>query len=150
MISIRRSLRSLLAAGLVAVGLAACGTMNSSNMVSTKTQMSGTQEVPPTATSGSGTFESKFDKTTSMLSWKLTYSGLTGPAVAAHLHGPAAMGSNTGVVVPFPNPISSGMEGSSTLTAAQAADYMAGKWYVNVHTAANKGGEIRGQVMPGM
>jgi hypothetical protein len=60
------------------------------------------------------------------------------------------MGSNAGVVVPFPNPISSGMEGSSTLTAAQAADYLAGKWYVNVHTAANKGGEIRGQVTPGM
>jgi hypothetical protein len=39
------------------------------------------------------------------------------------------------------------MNGSATLTDAQAADLMAGKWYVNVHTAENKGGEIRGQVL---
>ena len=150
MFNIRSVLRATLAAGFVTVGLSACGTMGSSNVVVTKTQMTAAQEVPPVASPGSGMLESKFDKSTNVLSWKLTYSGLTGPAVAAHFHGPAAMGSNSGVVVPFANPISSGLEGQATLTAAQAADYMAGKWYVNVHTAANKGGEIRGQVTPGM
>ena len=84
-----------------------------------------------------------------MLTWKLSYSGLTGPATAAHFHGPAVAGSNAGVVIPFASPASP-IEGQATLTAAQAADLLAGKWYANVHTAANKGGEIRGQVTPKM
>jgi hypothetical protein len=146
----RTAFRSLFIAGFLAVGLSACNTMGNSNMVVTKTQLTAAQEVPPNSSGGSGTIETKFDKTTSVLSWKLNYSGLTGPAAAAHFHGPAAMGSNAGVVVPFQNPISDGLEGQATLTPAQAADFLAGKWYANVHTAANKGGEIRGQVMPGM
>ncbi|HEY4371292.1 MAG TPA: CHRD domain-containing protein [Burkholderiales bacterium] len=141
----------LLCAGLLAVGLAACSSMgSSSNTVVTKTQLTAAQEVPPTNSSGRGMIETTFDKSTMVLKWKLTYSGLTGPATAAHFHGPAAPGSNTGVVVPFANPINSGLEGEKKLEPAQAADFLAGKWYANVHTAANKGGEIRGQVMPGM
>src|SRR5689334_8457678 len=80
------------------------------------------------------------------LSWKLSYSGLSGPATAAHFHGPAEAGKNAGVAVAIPNATSSPVEGSATLTDAQAADLMAGKYYVNIHTAANPGGEIRGQV----
>jgi hypothetical protein len=64
----------------------------------------------------------------------------------AHFHGPAEPGKNAGVAVPIPG-TASPMNGSATLTDAQAADLMAGKWYVNVHTAENKGGEIRGQVL---
>ena len=63
-----------------------------------------------------------------------------------HFHGPAEAGKNAGVVLPIA-PAKSRMEGSATLTDAQAADLAAGKWYVNVHTAANKDGEIRGQVL---
>ncbi|MEA2847637.1 MAG: hypothetical protein QOG78_2918, partial [Rhodospirillaceae bacterium] len=61
--------------------------------------------------------------------------------------------TNAGVVVPVPAPATGGLasplKGDATLTDAQAADLAAGKWYFNVHTAANKGGEIRGQVMKG-
>ena len=64
----------------------------------------------------------------------------------AHFHGPAMPGSNAGVVVPFPT-AASPAEGMVNLTAAQATDLMTGKWYVNVHTAQNPGGEIRGQVL---
>ena len=46
----------------------------------------------------------------------------------------------------FPNATSSPVEGSATLTDAQAADLAAGRYYINIHTAANPGGEIRGQV----
>ena len=95
---------------------------------------------------GKGTADLDYDAASKKLSWKLTYSGLTGPATAAHFHGPAAAGANAGVAVPIPNPGSSPVEGSATLTDAQAADLMAGKYYINIHTAANPGGEIRGQV----
>jgi hypothetical protein len=80
-----------------------------------------------------------------MLTWKVTYSGLTGPATMAHFHGPAEAGKNAPVVIPFKD-AASGANGSATLTDAQAADLMAGKLYINVHTAKNPGGEIRGQV----
>ena len=80
------------------------------------------------------------------MAWTVNYSGLTGPATGAHFHGPAAISENAGVVVPLTGSLASPITGSATLTDAQAADLMAGKWYFNVHTAANPGGEIRGQV----
>ena len=101
--------------------------------------------MPPNTSAATGTADIDYDPASKKLSWKLTYSGLSGPATAAHFHGPAAAGANAGVAVPIPN-TASGSEGSATLTDAQAADLMAGKYYVNVHTAANPGGEIRGQV----
>jgi hypothetical protein len=103
-------------------------------------------EVPPNASTATGTADIDFDPATKKLSWKLTYSGLSGPATAAHFHGPAEVGKNASVAVPITNAGSSPVEGSATLTDAQAADMMAGRCYVNVHTAANPGGEIRGQV----
>ena len=103
-------------------------------------------EVPPNASTATGTADIDFDPATKKLTWKLSYSGLSGPATAAHFHGPAEVGKNASVAVPITNAGSSPVEGSATLTDAQAADMMAGRCYVNVHTAANPGGEIRGQV----
>jgi len=111
-----------------------------------KATLDGAAEVPPVTTAGKGTADVDFDPATKKLSWKLTYSGLSGPATAAHFHGPAEAGKNAGVAVAIPNAAASPAEGSATLTDAQAADLVAGKYYVNVHTAANPGGEIRGQV----
>jgi len=108
--------------------------------------LSSAAEVPPNASPATGAMTASLNKDTSVLTWRVTYSGLTGPATMAHFHGPAMPGANAGVVVPMPS-AASPAEGSATLTAAQIADLTAGKWYVNVHTAANPGGEIRGQVM---
>ena len=119
-----------------------------SNRVAFSTQMRASSEVPPNASQGSGMVDAVFDKNTNLLRWKANFSGLTGPATMAHFHGPAAEGSNAGVALPWTGPISSPLEGSATLTPAQAADLMAGRWYANVHTAAHPGGEIRGQMMP--
>lgn len=110
-----------------------------------KATLDGKQEVPPNTSAGKGTADVDWDAASKKLSWKLNYSGLSGPATAAHFHGPAAPGANAGVAVPISN-TASGSEGSATLTDAQAADLAAGKYYINVHTAANPGGEIRGQV----
>jgi hypothetical protein len=111
-----------------------------------KATLDGTSEVPPNTSAGKGTADLDYDAASKKLTWKLTYTGLSGPATAAHFHGPAEAGKNGGVAVAIPNATSSPAEGSATLTDAQAADLMAGKYYVNIHTAANPGGEIRGQV----
>src|SRR6478736_4949535 len=111
-----------------------------------KATLDGKSEVPATTTSGTGTADLDYDAASKKLSWKVTYSGLSGPATAAHFHGPAEAGKNAGVAVAIPNATSSPVEGSATLTDAQAADLVAGRYYINIHTAANPGGEIRGQV----
>src|ERR1700694_45733 len=111
-----------------------------------KATLDGASEVPPPPPAAKGTADIDYDPASKKLSWKVPYSGLSGPATAAHFHGPAEAGKNAGVKVPIPNATSSPAEGSATLTDEQAADLVAGKYYVNVHTAANPGGEIRGQV----
>ncbi|WP_441237279.1 CHRD domain-containing protein [Bradyrhizobium sp. 930_D9_N1_4] len=112
-----------------------------------KATLDGKSEVPATTSSATGTADLDYDAASKKLSWKLSYSGLSGPATAAHFHGPAEAGKNAGVAVPIPGAANSPVEGSATLTDAQAADLLGGKLYVNIHTAANPGGEIRGQVM---
>lgn len=94
---------------------------------------------------GKGTGSFTYDPATHTLTYNVTYEGLTGPASAAHIHGPADPGANAGPVIPFPA-AASPITGTATLTDAQAAELAAGKYYVNVHTAANRGGEIRGQI----
>ena len=111
-----------------------------------KVTLDSKSEVPPNTSAATGTADVDYDAASKKLTWKLTYSGLSGPATGAHFHGPAEAGKNAGVKVPIPNATSSPAEGSATLTDEQAADLTAGKYYINVHTAANPGGEIRGQV----
>ena len=100
---------------------------------------------PANATAGTGSVTATYDTASKKLTWKGSYSGLTGPATAAHFHGPAPAGKNAGVMVPI-SPNGPSFEGSATLNDAQAKALMDGDMYVNVHTAANKGGEIRGQL----
>lgn len=133
---------SLLATAFTVVSL----TTASAATIDFRATMSGKQEVPPTTTNGSGDVLATLDTKTKQLSYTMTYMGLTGPATAAHFHGPAAAGANAGVVVPIGMPPANPATGTVTLTDAQIKDLEAGKWYANVHTAQNKGGEIRGQM----
>ena len=107
-------------------------------------KLSGAAQVPPNSSSGSGTAAIKLDG--DILSWVITYSGLTGPVTGAHFHGPAAANANAGVIVPFAGSLGSPISGSQKLTPPQIAGLRSGLWYVNLHTAAFPGGEIRGQV----
>lgn len=111
-----------------------------------KADLKGAEEVPPVTTSAKGTAEVTYDTAGKTVTYKVTSSGLSGPATAAHFHGPAEAGKNAGVAVPLAGKTPGEYEGSATLTDAQAADLTAGRWYVNVHTATNPNGEIRGQV----
>src|SRR6185369_11678936 len=101
-----------------------------------KATLDGKSQVPPNTSAATGTADLDYDAASKKLSWKITYSGLSGPATAAHFHGPAAAGANAGVKVPIANPGTSPVEGSATLTDEQAADLMGGKYYINIHTAA--------------
>jgi cytochrome c1 len=103
---------------------------------------------PKGTTTATGTFRGTLkvaSKTKATLTWKLSFAHLTGPALAAHVH-LGAPGKAGKVVVPLCGPCRSGRGGTKAVSAVAAAAMVAGKAYVNVHTKANPGGEIRGTV----
>ena len=119
-----------------------CAGMGSSNQVT----LSGAQQNPPvtTAATGSGTITVGADKS---VSGSVTTSGVAG--MAAHIHEGAA-GKNGPVIIPLTKTSDNtwSVPAGAKLTDAQYDSYKAGNLYVNVHSAANKGGEIRGQLTP--
>ena len=133
--------------GLMAVSALAIAPEAFAQAVSYKANLTTAAQVPPVDGKGTGTLTASYDPASKKLTYTVNYKDLTGPATAAHFHGPADAKANAGVVVPVNGALTSPIKGEATLTDAQAADLAAGKWYFNVHTAANKGGEIRGQVM---
>ena len=148
MLSRQTFLRTAIAAGFVTLTLAGCGQMRpSQKMQIFETSMSASQEVPPNPSTATGSAEVQFNENTNKLTWKVTYSGLTGPATAGHIHGPAPAGQNAGVVIPFTGDLNAQpLTGETTITPAQYADLAAGLYYVNIHTSRSPGGEIRGQL----
>ena len=79
------------------------------------------------------------------VTWKLTFSHLSGAAIAAHIH-IGKPGKAGPVALALCGPCKSGQKGTGMLTHAQLAKLEAGAGYVNVHTTKNAGGEIRGQI----
>lgn len=98
-----------------------------------------------TGSSGIGLGAIEFDTDTNELSWTITWSGLTGTATAMHFHGPALPNQNAGVQLATAL-TSQPVMGSAILTAGQVTDLLNGLWYLNLHSAAHPGGEIRGTV----
>ena len=141
----RTFLRPALAV-LACAGALAFASPSMAAMMNMKADLKASNEVPPGTSKGTGSVTVTYDSATKKLSWKGNYSGLTGPAIAAHFHGPAPAGKNAGVMIPI-NPDGPSFEGSATLNEAQANALMGGNIYVNIHTAAHKAGEIRGQVV---
>ena len=126
--------------------LAAAAPLNAT-VIHFSAPMNGASETPPNDSKGTGTVQADFDNATNQLTYEVRYNGLTGPAVAAHFHGPAAPGASAPPVIAA-TALGSPIKGSAKLTPDQAKDLLAGKWYFNVHTAAHKPGEIRGQLTP--
>ena len=116
-----------------------------------KVMLTGAQQVPPVNTTAAGTADLTYDPATRVLTWNVTFSGLSGPATMAHFHGPAAQGKNAPPVIwlsPKGSAVEMPIKGEATLTPEQAQQFSAGEWYINVHTQTHQAGEIRGQVMP--
>jgi hypothetical protein len=141
----------------LAIGAALFGAAHMAAIVAPKAEtiqykatLTGPAETPPTDSKGTGTVAATFDTDTKKLEWTVDYSGLTGPAVAAHFHGPAPVGKAAPVEVPLKAPLDSPMKGSAILTDSQAKDLTDGNMYFNIHTAEHKPGEIRGQMEKAM
>jgi hypothetical protein len=113
-------------------------------------QLTGAQQVPAVQTDGTATADLTFDPSTRVLSWSVTYTGLSSDVTMAHFH-VGAEGKNGKPVLWLTkqgSAVSSPITGQAKLTAAQARQFEAGDWYINVHTTDHKGGEVRGQVVP--
>lgn len=111
--------------------------------------LSGASEVPPTQSRASGYFEAVYRPSTQVLEYRLNLVGLSGPITMGYLQGPAGPGENAERVAPINIPIyDNTIWDGVTLTAEQAADVLAGRWYVNVMTEQYPDGEIRGQILP--
>jgi hypothetical protein len=118
----------------------------------TKTiQLTSAQEVPPNNSTASGSADVSYNKETKTLSYTVNYSGLSGDATMAHIHGPAAKGANSGVVhdlTPVLKKSASGNFADSVKIGEKIKEdsLLAGSYYFNIHTKQNPGGEIRGQI----
>ncbi len=114
---------------------------------------SGAQEVPPNASTATGTINGVYNDFTNIIHYTINFSGLSANTIAAHFHGPAAPGVGAGVTLAhagFPTGVTSGIyTKTDTLTDAQEADLLAGLWYSNIHTTTLPGGEIRAQIILG-
>lgn len=134
-------------------GLALAGTLSVAQAapVSFSVPLTGAQEVPAVQTPGTGTAAITYDAATRIVTWNITFSGLSSTATMAHFHGPAAAGKNAGVKVAISQKdakeLTSPLTGQATLSADDAKILEAGEMYVNVHSKNHPGGELRGQVM---
>jgi len=119
--------------------------------VKTKVQLTGAEQTPPVMTKGKGTASLTWDASTRVLTWHVTYSGLSGDATMSHFHN-GANGAKCGGPVAIwitkkGEPVKSPITGKATLTPEQAQQLEAGNWYINVHSKDHPAGEICGQVV---
>lgn len=149
----RRTFARTTLAGLAFATLLTAGCQQAQEMTAKRTEfratLNGASEVPPNGSAGKGELEASYNPVSRDLEWRLRFSDLSGPVTGAHFHGPAGPGANAGIAVPITGTfVGTWQRGEAKLTDAQAADLMAGRWYVNIHTARVPAGEIRGQVLP--
>jgi CHRD domain-containing protein len=145
----KKSVISLIIGGVVAALVLAATSFAGARMTVWTAALSSGQEVPKQVvkdTAAHGLFKGTLSG--NHLKWKLTFAKLTGPATAAHIH-MGAKGKSGNVVVPLCGPCTSGMTGTAMITPAEMTAFKKHLLYVNVHTAKNPNGEIRGQLAAG-
>ena len=131
------------------VALTGCSSFRDGQTVDVfEASLSGAQEVPAVASTGTGQAELRLNEARSVIRWTIRYDGLSGPVTAAHLHGPATPAQNAPATVPFAGALQAPLTGEVQITREQAGQLMSGQWYVNLHTERHPQGEIRGQLRP--
>jgi hypothetical protein len=141
---------ALAALGVLLIGTVGASARPAATSIQIRTLMNAAQEVPaPTGdtSTGRGTFTATVTKsdTGATVAWELSFSGLTGNAIAAHIH-TGATGAPGPVVLALCGPCQSPLSGTGNLTQAALDAIQNGTAYVNVHTPTNTPGEIRGQL----
>ena len=134
---------------IIALAGASLGSAASAQVFEFQFPIGADQAVPATTSSGTGAGFVTLDASAAQIKWEITFEGLTGPAVAAHFHGPAAPGATAGVRLNIGSVsgLSSPMVGSAMIDDIMAQEIIDGLWYVNIHTSMFPAGEIRGQVI---
>ena len=147
MIKLNRYLRNAVTASALVLATVAAQAAT----VALKATLNTASEVPTKTGDGSGTLAATLDTTTHELKYHVEFRGLSGTGYGGTLSwGRRKQGANAGPQVAVKAAmIESPIEGTATLTPAQEKDLLDGKWYFNIHTKANPGGEIRGQVTRG-
>ena len=139
----------MLRRALVLAGFAvAFATAASAATVKFHATLSAAAEFPPSRSSGSGQANASLDTVTHVLSYDVTFVGLSPPASAAYLNGPARTGQNAGVIMSLGMNPASPIHGTTLLRPDQEKQLTSGLWYVNVINQASPGGAIRGQLLP--
>ncbi|HTE27803.1 CHRD domain-containing protein [Flavitalea sp.] len=148
----------LLAATFLLSSLTACDKdddddkTNPNIVTKTGLAITGAQEVPAKTSPASGTLDVTYDKSTKMLSFTVVYQALTGAPTGAHIHGPAAKGTNASIKYDFfaifPKTLAGAFSDKVLVDGVKLKEdsLLAGFYYVNIHTPTNPGGEIRGQI----
>lgn len=114
--------------------------------------LDGSQEVPAKQVAANGTMDYSYNRTTRTLTYTVKWNSLTGPISGFHIHGSASKGFNAPIVQNFSG-YSTAQSGTYSGTflvdgiAVKEEDFLRGQYYVNIHTALNPGGEIRGQII---
>jgi len=112
-------------------------------------RLSGANEVPANSSGAGGRLVAEYSHWNKILTWKLNVNGLSSDPTWMFFHGPDGVGDDNAPIVPLNLPFSGNEHrGSATLTEQQAADLLAGRWYVDIQTKDFPGGEIRGPVVP--
>lgn len=149
--SLRMLAQGMLAMVAGALILVACNKDNDDvdNDYTISGNASGSQEVPSFATTATGSLNGTYNAETNLLTYSITWTGVSGNLTMAHFHGPALVGVNAGVIHDI-NIVNNGTSGTAagtiTIHDTTEAHLLAGKIYYNLHTALKPSGEIRGQV----
>jgi hypothetical protein len=114
---------------LITLGIAACASSEPEDRIYLRTELLGDNEVPPVDSPAVGAATGIMNRETGVLTWNVSYSGLSGPATAAHFHGPANESSNAGVQINLGSDLASPTQGATRLTKGQQQQLLDGKWY---------------------
>ena len=112
----------------------------------------GSQEVPAKTVSGTGNIDISYNQSTRILSYTVNWNNLTGPVSGMHIHGTASKGFNAPILQNFstyPKEPAGSYSGTVLIDGVvfKEENLFRGAYYINIHTAANPGGEIRGQIV---
>lgn len=148
--SLTKILFSILLLLVLSTVFYACKKDEVSSLMTISATLSGASEVPAVVTTGAGTLTGTYDKDTKVITYNIQWTVEGAALTGMHFHGPASVTENAGVIIGFSG-YSTANKGTFTgvlpaLTAAQEVDFLAGKWYLNIHSDKSRSGEIRGQV----